>query len=86
MSALAATAGGAFAPAAPDALAGRVILGSGDYGGLGEAAQTTFRICALGAIEVDVLRGFVLALEAVLTSARQERPRNGRHAVGAVAR
>jgi hypothetical protein len=35
MSAAAATAGGAFAPAAPDALAGRVILVTGAYGGLG---------------------------------------------------
>ena len=38
MSAPAATAGEAFAPAAPDALAGRVILVTGAYGGLGEAA------------------------------------------------
>jgi NAD(P)-dependent dehydrogenase (short-subunit alcohol dehydrogenase family) len=38
MSAPAATAGEAFAPAAPDALAGRVILITGAYGGLGEAA------------------------------------------------
>jgi 2-aminoethylphosphonate-pyruvate transaminase len=38
------------------------------YGGLGTAAQTTFRVCALGAIEVDALRDFVDVLEAVLLS------------------
>jgi hypothetical protein len=38
MSAAATAAAGPFAPAAPDALAGRVILVTGAYGGLGEAA------------------------------------------------
>ena len=52
MSAAAATAGGAFAPAAPDALAGRVILVTGAYGGLGEAAA---RACAQAGATVVLL-------------------------------
>lgn len=36
------------------------------YAGLGEAAQTSFRICALGALTVESLSGFVAALERTL--------------------
>jgi NAD(P)-dependent dehydrogenase (short-subunit alcohol dehydrogenase family) len=52
MNAVAATAGEAFAPAAPDALAGRVILVTGAYGGLGEAAA---RACAQAGATVVLL-------------------------------
>jgi len=52
MSAPAATAGEAFAPAAPDALAGRVILVTGAYGGLGEAAA---KACAQAGATVVLL-------------------------------
>jgi NAD(P)-dependent dehydrogenase (short-subunit alcohol dehydrogenase family) len=52
MSAVAATAGEAFAPAAPDALAGRVILVTGAYGGLGEAAA---RACTQAGATVVLL-------------------------------
>ncbi len=33
------------------------------YAGLGDAARTTFRVCALGALTVAALEGFVAALE-----------------------
>ncbi|MFN8590950.1 MAG: alanine--glyoxylate aminotransferase family protein [Thermomicrobiales bacterium] len=33
------------------------------YAGLGDAAKTTFRVCALGALTVDALHGFIAALE-----------------------
>lgn len=33
------------------------------YAGLGDAAKTTFRVCALGALTVDALAGFTAALE-----------------------
>ena len=61
MSAPAATAGEAFAPAAPDALAGRVILITGAYGGLGEAAakactQAGATVVLLDAIGLAVVR------------------------------
>ena len=36
------------------------------YAGLGESAQTSFRVCALGALEADVLRGFGASLERAL--------------------
>ncbi len=36
------------------------------YAGLGEAAKTTFRVCALGAITIAALEGFMAALERVL--------------------
>jgi 2-aminoethylphosphonate-pyruvate transaminase len=36
------------------------------YAGLGEAAQTSFRICALGALTIESLSGFVAALERTL--------------------
>lgn len=36
------------------------------YAGLGEAAQTSFRICALGALTIESLSGFVAALERML--------------------
>jgi NAD(P)-dependent dehydrogenase (short-subunit alcohol dehydrogenase family) len=52
MSTAAAAAGGAFAPAAPDALAGRVILVTGAYGGLGEAAA---KACAQAGATVVLL-------------------------------
>ena len=52
MSRPAATAGEAFAPAAPDALAGRVILVTGAYGGLGEAAA---KACAQAGATVVLL-------------------------------
>jgi len=52
MSAPAATAGEAFAPAAPDALAGRTILITGAYGGLGEAAA---KACAQAGATVVLL-------------------------------
>jgi 2-aminoethylphosphonate-pyruvate transaminase len=40
------------------------------YGGLGEAAQTTFRVCALGAIEIDALRGFAATLGGLIAEPR----------------
>ena len=36
------------------------------YAGLGEAAKSTFRVCALGALTVEALHGFVAALEGVI--------------------
>ncbi len=36
------------------------------YAGLGEAAQSSFRVCALGALDADVLRGFGASLERAL--------------------
>jgi 2-aminoethylphosphonate-pyruvate transaminase len=33
------------------------------YAGLGDAAQTTFRVCALGALTIEALEGFVDAFE-----------------------
>jgi 2-aminoethylphosphonate-pyruvate transaminase len=33
------------------------------YAGLGDAAKTTFRVCALGALTVEALEGFVAAFE-----------------------
>jgi 2-aminoethylphosphonate-pyruvate transaminase len=33
------------------------------YAGLGTAARSTFRVCALGALEIDALAGFIAALE-----------------------
>ena len=33
------------------------------YAGLGNAAQTTFRVCALGALTVEALQGFVAAFK-----------------------
>jgi 2-aminoethylphosphonate-pyruvate transaminase len=38
------------------------------YAGLGDAAKTTFRVCALGAITVEALQGFVAALERAMAS------------------
>jgi 2-aminoethylphosphonate-pyruvate transaminase len=35
------------------------------YAGLGDAAKTTFRVCALGALTVEALEGFVAAFERV---------------------
>jgi 2-aminoethylphosphonate-pyruvate transaminase len=47
------------------------------YAGLGEAAPTRFRICVLGAVEIDALRGFVGSLERALAG---DRLPAGRHA------
>jgi 2-aminoethylphosphonate-pyruvate transaminase len=40
------------------------------YGGLGEAARASFRVCVLGAVAVDALGGFVGSLERILTDQR----------------
>jgi 2-aminoethylphosphonate-pyruvate transaminase len=40
------------------------------YAGLGEAARTTFRVCTLGALEIDVLAGFIASLEGALVEAK----------------
>jgi len=40
------------------------------YAGLGDAAKTTFRVCTLGAIELDVLHGFAESLERAIAEAR----------------
>jgi 2-aminoethylphosphonate-pyruvate transaminase len=37
------------------------------YAGLGEAARTSFRVCALGALKVEALQGFIAVLEQALT-------------------
>ena len=39
------------------------------YAGLGDAAQTTFRVCALGALTVEALEGFVDAFEQAVAPA-----------------
>jgi 2-aminoethylphosphonate-pyruvate transaminase len=44
------------------------------YAGLGEAAKTTFRVCVLGAVEIDALRGFVGSLERALAVASRASP------------
>jgi 2-aminoethylphosphonate-pyruvate transaminase len=38
------------------------------YAGLGDAAKTSFRVCALGALTVDALRGFVTEFERVISA------------------
>jgi 2-aminoethylphosphonate-pyruvate transaminase len=38
------------------------------YGGLGEAAKTSFRVCALGALKIEALEGFIDVLERVISS------------------
>jgi 2-aminoethylphosphonate-pyruvate transaminase len=38
------------------------------YAGLGDAAKTSFRVCALGALTVDALRGFVAEFERVISA------------------
>ena len=40
------------------------------YAGLGQAAKATFRVCTLGALEVEVLGGFIDSLERALAEAR----------------
>jgi 2-aminoethylphosphonate-pyruvate transaminase len=40
------------------------------YAGLGDAARTTFRVCTLGAIELEVMGDFVELLERALDEAR----------------
>jgi 2-aminoethylphosphonate-pyruvate transaminase len=37
------------------------------YAGLGEAAKTSFRVCALGALTIEALQGFVAALERAIS-------------------
>jgi aspartate aminotransferase-like enzyme len=37
------------------------------YGGLGEAAKTSFRVCALGALTIEALQGFIAALERAIS-------------------
>ncbi|HEU5431152.1 MAG TPA: hypothetical protein VFU81_05785, partial [Thermomicrobiales bacterium] len=39
------------------------------YAGLGDAAATTFRVCALGALTVEALEGFIAALERAMRQA-----------------
>jgi 2-aminoethylphosphonate-pyruvate transaminase len=36
------------------------------YGGLGEAAKTSFRVCALGALKIEALEGFIAVLERIM--------------------
>jgi 2-aminoethylphosphonate-pyruvate transaminase len=38
------------------------------YAGLGSAAQTSFRVCALGALKIEALEGFIAALERAMSS------------------
>lgn len=38
------------------------------YAGLGTAAATNFRVCALGALEIDALGGFIASLERALAN------------------
>jgi 2-aminoethylphosphonate-pyruvate transaminase len=40
------------------------------YAGLGTAATTSFRVCALGALEIGVLEGFIASLERALEGVR----------------
>ncbi|MDP2349746.1 MAG: aminotransferase class V-fold PLP-dependent enzyme [Chloroflexota bacterium] len=40
------------------------------YAGLGEAAATNFRVCALGALEIGALEGFVASLGRAIAAAR----------------
>ena len=40
------------------------------YAGLGDAAKTTFRVCTLGAMELEVLADFVECLGRALEAAR----------------
>jgi 2-aminoethylphosphonate-pyruvate transaminase len=40
------------------------------YAGLGEAAKTTFRVCTLGALELEVLAGFTESLDRALLEAK----------------
>jgi 2-aminoethylphosphonate-pyruvate transaminase len=44
------------------------------YAGLGDAAKTTFRVCTLGAMELEVLDGFVESLERALVEASLAKP------------
>ncbi|MDB5075995.1 MAG: hypothetical protein JWO42_2174 [Chloroflexi bacterium] len=38
------------------------------YGGLGEAAKTSFRVCALGALKIEALQGFIASLERAVST------------------
>ena len=53
------------------------------YAGLGDAARTTFRVCTLGAMEPEVLDGFVDSLERALAGARMAPEEAAASAVGA---
>lgn len=44
------------------------------YAGLGDAAKTTFRVCTLGAMELEVLSGFIESLERALVEAKLAGP------------
>jgi len=37
------------------------------YGGLGEAAKTSFRVCALGALTIEALEGFISTLTGIVS-------------------
>ena len=61
------------------------------YAGLGDTAKTTFRICTLGALELEVLADFVESLERALleaklsnTATRHADAASGPHGVSAV--
>ena len=43
------------------------------YAGLGQAAATSFRVCALGNLEIGALEGFIASLERVLVARRAGR-------------
>lgn len=36
------------------------------YAGLGDAGKTSFRVCALGALKIEALEGFIAAFESVI--------------------
>ena len=38
------------------------------YGGLGDAAKTSFRVCALGALSIESLQGFIAVLEKTISN------------------
>jgi 2-aminoethylphosphonate-pyruvate transaminase len=40
------------------------------YAGLGDAARTTFRVCTLGALDLEVLTGFIDSLERAIVETR----------------
>jgi 2-aminoethylphosphonate-pyruvate transaminase len=40
------------------------------YAGLGDAARTTFRVCTLGALDLEVLTGFIDSLERAIAETR----------------
>jgi 2-aminoethylphosphonate-pyruvate transaminase len=44
------------------------------YGGLGDAARTSFRVCTLGAVEIGALEGFIDSLERAIEAAGAASP------------